>query len=43
MEDLLYVQRYFKEEEKRDPTVTELKIIDTYWSDHCRHRPLIQK
>jgi len=38
MEDLVYVQRYFKEEERRNPTVTELKIIDTYWSDHCRHK-----
>ena len=38
LEDLLYVQKYFKEEEKRNPTVTELKIIDTYWSDHCRHK-----
>lgn len=38
MEDLLYVQKYFKEEERRDPTVAELKIIDTYWSDHCRHK-----
>lgn len=36
-EDLEHVQRYFKEEEQRDPTVTELKVIDTYWSDHCRH------
>ena len=38
LEDLSYVQRYFKEEEKRDPSLTELKIIDTYWSDHCRHK-----
>lgn len=38
MEDLLYVQGYFKEEERRNPTVAELKIIDTYWSDHCRHK-----
>lgn len=34
--DLLHIQKYFLEE-KRDPTVTELKAIDTYWSDHCRH------
>jgi phosphoribosylformylglycinamidine synthase len=36
LEDLLVVQEYFKEE-KRVPTVTEIKVIDTYWSDHCRH------
>ncbi|MBE6020644.1 MAG: phosphoribosylformylglycinamidine synthase [Clostridiales bacterium] len=35
-EDLAFVQSYFKEE-GRDPSVTELKVIDTYWSDHCRH------
>lgn len=35
-EDLLYCQSYFKKED-RDPTMAELKIIDTYWSDHCRH------
>lgn len=37
MENLLYCRDYFKEED-RNPTVAELKIIDTYWSDHCRHR-----
>lgn len=37
IEDLLFCQKYFKEEEKRDPSITELKLIDTYWSDHCRH------
>lgn len=36
-EDLCFCQNYFKETEKRNPTVTELKVIDTYWSDHCRH------
>ena len=35
-EDLAFVQEYFQSED-RDPTVTELKVIDTYWSDHCRH------
>ncbi|MDK2866426.1 MAG: phosphoribosylformylglycinamidine synthase [Clostridiales bacterium] len=35
--DLVHVQQYFKDEAKRNPTVTELKVIDTYWSDHCRH------
>lgn len=37
IEDLLFCQEYFKDIEKRDPTITELKVIDTYWSDHCRH------
>ncbi|MDF2594242.1 MAG: phosphoribosylformylglycinamidine synthase [Clostridia bacterium] len=36
LEDLIYFQKYF-EEEKRDPSYTELKVVDTYWSDHCRH------
>ena len=36
-EDLLLVQKYFKETEKRDPKETEIKVLDTYWSDHCRH------
>lgn len=36
-DDLKFCQKYFKEIEKRDPTITELKVIDTYWSDHCRH------
>jgi len=35
--DFIFVQEYFKNEEKRDPFITELKVIDTYWSDHCRH------
>ena len=37
MADLKFCQKYFKEEEKREPTITEMKMIDTYWSDHCRH------
>lgn len=37
MEDMLFIQKYFKDEEKRDPTETEIKVLDTYWSDHCRH------
>ncbi|MCR3760255.1 phosphoribosylformylglycinamidine synthase [Clostridium felsineum] len=37
MEDLKFCQGYFKNEEKRNPTITEIKVIDTYWSDHCRH------
>lgn len=36
-EDLLYCQAYFRDTEKREPTITELRVIDTYWSDHCRH------
>jgi len=36
-EDLLFCQEYFKTKEMRNPTVTEIKVIDTYWSDHCRH------
>ncbi|MDO4467062.1 MAG: phosphoribosylformylglycinamidine synthase [Bacillota bacterium] len=35
--DIEHVQNYFKNEEKRDCTMTELKVLDTYWSDHCRH------
>ena len=35
--DLRFMQGYFRDEEKRNPTITELKMIDTYWSDHCRH------
>ena len=36
-DDLKFTQDYFKNEEHRDPTETELKVLDTYWSDHCRH------
>ena len=36
-EDLLFCQEYFRDTEKRNPTITEIKVIDTYWSDHCRH------
>lgn len=36
-DDLKFCQSYFRDEEKRPPTITELKVIDTYWSDHCRH------
>lgn len=35
--DIAFVQQYYRDEERRDPTLTELKVIDTYWSDHCRH------
>ncbi|MBS7298385.1 MAG: phosphoribosylformylglycinamidine synthase [Eubacteriales bacterium] len=36
-DDLEFCRAYFRDTEKRDPTVTELRMIDTYWSDHCRH------
>ncbi len=36
-QDLAFVQEYFRDQEKREPTFTEIKVIDTYWSDHCRH------
>jgi phosphoribosylformylglycinamidine synthase len=35
--DFLHIQNYFKNEEHRNPTVTEIRVLDTYWSDHCRH------
>ena len=35
--DLCWVRDYFKNDEKRNPSLTEIKVIDTYWSDHCRH------
>lgn len=37
LDDIKFCQKYFKETEKRDPTITEIRMIDTYWSDHCRH------
>ncbi len=41
--DLKFCQKYFKETEHRDPTMTEMKMIDTYWSDHCRHTTFLTK
>ena len=35
--DFLHIQNYYKGEEHRDPTMTEIRVLDTYWSDHCRH------
>ena len=35
--DFQHIQNYFKNEEHRNPTVTEIRVLDTYWSDHCRH------
>ena len=37
VDDLAFLQNYFRDEEHRDPTVTEIRVVDTYWSDHCRH------
>jgi len=37
LDDIKFCQAYFKNTEKRDPTITEIRMIDTYWSDHCRH------
>lgn len=35
--DFIHIQNYFRDEEKRDPSMTEIRVLDTYWSDHCRH------
>jgi len=37
LDDLKFLQAYFRDDEKRDPTITEVRLVDTYWSDHCRH------
>jgi phosphoribosylformylglycinamidine synthase len=42
-EDVAFCQKYFREEENRDPTITELKMLDTYWSDHCRHTTFLTR
>ena len=42
-DDLLFCRGYFRDTEKRDPTVTELRVIDTYWSDHCRHTTFLTR
>ncbi|MCB9250355.1 MAG: phosphoribosylformylglycinamidine synthase [Ignavibacteriales bacterium] len=41
--DLQFCQNYFRDDEKRDPTLTEMRILDTYWSDHCRHTTFLTK
>ena len=41
--DLAFCQSYFRDVEKRDPSITELKVIDTYWSDHCRHTTFLTR
>lgn len=43
LQDLKFCQKYFRDTEKRDPTMTEMKMIDTYWSDHCRHTTFLTK
>ncbi len=37
LDDLKFLQAYFRDQERRDPTITEVRVVDTYWSDHCRH------
>ena len=37
LDDLKFLQTYFRDTEHRDPTITEIRVVDTYWSDHCRH------
>ena len=37
LDDLKFLQNYFRDDEHRDPTITEIRLVDTYWSDHCRH------
>lgn len=41
--DLLHCQKYFRDVEGRDPTLTEVKLLDTYWSDHCRHSTFLSE
>lgn len=41
--DFLFCQGYFRDEEKRDPSITEIRMLDTYWSDHCRHTTFLTK
>ena len=43
IDDIKFCQKYFRDTEKRDPTVTEMRILDTYWSDHCRHTTFLTK
>ena len=41
LDDIAFCQTYFRDTERRDPTITEIRMIDTYWSDHCRHTCLL--
>ena len=43
LDDLKFCRDYFRDEEHRDPSVTELRVIDTYWSDHCRHTTFLTR
>ena len=43
LSDLAFCRDYFRDEEHRDPSVTELRVIDTYWSDHCRHTTFLTR
>jgi len=42
-DDLVFCQEYFRNKEEREPTITEIRVIDTYWSDHCRHTTFLTK
>ena len=42
-EDLIFCQTYFRDEESRNPTITEIRMLDTYWSDHCRHTTFLTR
>ncbi|MDG5815948.1 phosphoribosylformylglycinamidine synthase [Chitinispirillales bacterium ANBcel5] len=42
-EDVKFCQQYFRDTEKRDPTITEVRMLDTYWSDHCRHTTFLTR
>jgi phosphoribosylformylglycinamidine synthase len=42
-DDIVFCQKYFSETEKRDPTITEVRVLDTYWSDHCRHTTFLTR
>ena len=42
-EDLLFCQDYFRDQESRNPTITEIRMLDTYWSDHCRHTTFLTR
>lgn len=43
VKDLELIQEYFRNDEKRNPSITEIKVLDTYWSDHCRHTTFMTK
>ena len=43
MADLKHCQKYFRDKELRNPTITEIRVLDTYWSDHCRHTTFLTK